>query len=158
MNVQLSYDLYPAIGVEGQIATSNNTDVASHISTQDINVGLFVAHDTTVEQGAKLPGAITEKLIGVSVRTHQLVNQVGIDIPNKTVFNVLTSGHIYVKAETAVNEGDPVHVRCVAAVAPGDVIGAARNSQDGTNTQLFVGAKWTTKAAAGSIGMIKLFN
>lgn len=165
MSVQTSYTQYPEIGVAGQIATSNDFDALSLVNNHavpanatQIPVGRFVAYADASGSIARLPSAITDKLIGVSIRSHEIVNESGVDIPVKTAFNAMLSGDIYVQVETAVAANDPVHVRCIAGTAPADKLGAVRATADGVNTQLFAAARFMTSAPANGIAILRIKN
>lgn len=158
MTVQTTYEIYPAIGMPGQIATSNHFDARSVMSaTVEIPFGRVVAYAGTANAAiVKLPTAVNDKLVGFAVRSQEFASDLASDIAVNTPFSALTFGEIYVTVETAVTVGSDVHVRCVAAAAPGDQLGAVRGSADGVNTQQLANAKFLTAAAAGGIALIRI--
>lgn len=73
--------------------------------------------------------------------------------------SIVRKGRVWVLAEEAVEPGDPVYVRMVAAGA--EVLGRLRRTEDGTlgtapDAALLRGARWVTTTAAAALGVIEI--
>ncbi|MGL5719778.1 MAG: structural cement protein Gp24 [Alphaproteobacteria bacterium] len=157
MSVQTSYGQYPAIGVAGQKADSSHWDAWSKVASIPLFFGRVVAVDGTSATKVKLPNNSADKLVGVAMRSHVYPSDVpaSADIETGKSLAVMHFGEIYVKTETAVVVGDPVHVR-YATGAGGTDLGSVRNATVASETIAWTDAEFSGNAAAGQIVKIRI--
>ncbi len=137
----------PPTGLPGGIYdswTAANGDRPTRISEEEtagIPLGVMVA-EGEAEGGALLIAANTDQLAGISVHGHWYApNQLVAVLPEGdfgykpgVAFAIGRTGRYRVLIEENVAKGDEVHVRAVAVTNDGEVAGAFRASDDGTDT------------------------
>jgi hypothetical protein len=139
----------PLRGSAGDMAdhwTAADGDIVSRTSEEDtagIIPGLMVAEGSTDADTCLLLAANTDVLCGIATRAH-FVNQIDVTVtidgdpfvykaagPGETL-GIGRTGRYLVIIEENVAKGDQVHVRAVAAA--GELAGAFRQQDDGTDT------------------------
>jgi hypothetical protein len=111
-------------------------------------------------------GSAGQKIVGVSLRTHNQANDTKYDLagvstaiagtegyPVGSSMNVVTRGCVWVRSETAVNVNQPVYVRCVAAAT--EQLGAFRSTVDGSDLQLVPNARWIRGTNAAGLAVVE---
>lgn len=111
-------------------------------------------------------GSAGQRLVGVSLRTHNMPNDVKYDLggvstaiagtegyPVGSSMNVLTKGCVWVESETAVTVNQPVYVRMVAAAT--EQLGAFRSTVDGSDLQLVPNARWIRGTNAAGLAVVE---
>ena len=165
MPMQTDYPTAPSAAVEGQIACRlNDAQISSAYNAEasaKIGFGLGVIYGSaTLEAAAKLPSAETDKVMGITCRTHsidsgergELDDTDGVKAGGQ--LNVLTEGTIWVKATTGCAPGEKLWVRCTAT--PG-IVGSCGNADDGTETiDCTKEGTWLTYAAADGLAKLRV--
>lgn len=164
MPMQTDYSYAPAVAVEGQLAcryadaeidSSYNGDVVA------INWGRGVEWASgTDDKAVKLPNVETDKIKGITVRSHsiapdprgELDDANGVKVGGQ--LNVLVEGEIWVKVHTGCAPGDRLWVRAVVNGA-GTFLGGCENADDGTN-MIDCTAKGSFRTFAAADGLAKL--
>jgi hypothetical protein len=112
-----------------------------------------------------LPSTITDKFEGISYYTNTLELRDGytrdvatgrVGYPIKQVVSIVRRGVVAVFIDSAVNRGDPVHLRAIATPGATGIVGCFRNGADGSNSFLIPDASFIMPApapAAGSMGI-----
>lgn len=145
---QTTYNANFAKAFEGLLADVNNMDTLSKVGEGAIGFGLGVVQGTLDEQ-AKAPTVITQKVLGVSIHKH-IENG---DTLDKRAFGVLRKGRIWVKVEEDVVAGDDVFMRAV--ITGVEVAGAFRASADSTDCiDLSTKCEFRTSALAGELAVL----
>ena len=149
--MQTNYNSEMSIGIEGSIADSGKIDAQSAIieGAGVTSFGVAVTKGSSDEQ-VKALSATTEKVRGLVL--HQNVAD-GVIAAGLAV-SILRKGRAFVKVEEAVVKGDPVFVRAVAT--GGEIAGAFRKSQDGTDCIAVTNAEFASSAAAGALAIVDL--
>lgn len=142
MPMQTDYSDAPAPAVEGQLACrykDAEIDSGYNADAVAINWGRGVEWASGTDgKAVKLPNAETDKIKGITVRTHsiapdprgELDDTDGVKVGGQ--INVLRKGTLWVKVPTGCAPGDRLWIRAVAA---GDeYVGACENADDGTDT------------------------
>jgi hypothetical protein len=140
MTVQSTYSDNPAVAYAGMIGTGGPEPtfrtMRNNEATAEMPFGVAVVfEESTDDQGALLPDAITELVAGIVVHSHAYAKdeQLGDDgVKPTNMISVMTSGRIWVQVEEAVAPGDRGHIRAVAT--GGEQEGAFRASADSTDT------------------------
>lgn len=165
MPMQTDYSLAPAAAVEGQLACRYiDAEIASGYNAEasaSINFARGVKWGSaTDEKAVKLPTAETDKIKGITVRTHSIDpgERGELDDTDGVIaggqLNVLRKGTIWVKVRTGCAPGDKLWVRCTAT--PGD-IGTLENADDGTETvDCTAQGEFQTYAAADGLAKLKV--
>lgn len=163
---QSTVPLAPLVGRPGEPAdelTGRVGRVVSAISeetTAGIIPGIMVKRGTG-DYGVKILTAVTDKLHGVVVRTHE-VGDLDFDLVNATGFKpgaeipVARSERWFVRIEENVSPGLDVRVRCVAAGS--EVAGSFRTTADSTDCiEITPLARWVrTALAADGVGELEI--
>lgn len=148
MPMQTSYDLAPAVAVEGALACRMvDAEIDSKYNGEasaKIKFGRGVKWGSATDgKSVKLPAAETDKLCGFTVRTHSIDpgerGELDDDDTDDTTggvksggqLNVLRKGALWVKVRTGCAPGDKLWVRAVAGA--GEWLGAAENADDSTD-------------------------
>lgn len=165
MPMQTSYDDAPAAAVEGQLACRYNEaeiDSCYNADAVAINWGRGVEWASgTDEKAVKLPNAETDKIKGITVRSHsiapdprgELDDTDGVKVGGQ--LNVLRKGSLWVKVHTGCAPGDRLWVRAVAAGA--EWLGACENADDGTDmVDCTAKGEFTTFAAADGLAKLRV--
>lgn len=166
MAVQTSYSTQMANAFAGMKFDLNDDGdvVDAAINTEDsasIPFGVFVASDSSSDDGAKLMSGSTDDILGVVLfsqnyaRTYTapdgtVIGQLDADglVPG-VAFGVMRKGRVYVKSEAAAAKGDPVWVR-YSANSPNLQVGAVTNADD-TGHTVQVAGKYVRSCGAGDI-------
>ena len=163
MAVQSDYNLVPAVGFAGQIATADGatrvTPCLQDEASASIPFGTAVKFYTAnADSGARLPTTTGDKLRGITMHSHasdfgrsdSILDENG-DVRKGKMVNVVTNGEIWVTCENGCTPGAPLFVR----VAGAGVLGALRSAADGVNTiDCTARGTWQSTAIAG--GLAKL--
>jgi hypothetical protein len=152
---QTSYNLDQRTAVAGLLGDLGDNYVRTYaVKAPVMNIGVAVTVAADGKTCSAL-AAITDKVAGVTVFSHHLVNTSAPALTVGDQINVISSGQIWVKVEEAVNAQDPAFVRAVATGL--QVAGAFRKSADGVTTIDLTGkAKFLTKAAANGFALVDL--
>ena len=172
--VSSDYNYYHSKALKGMLfGVEHGTEDITTISTEPIEFGQAVAYangnDTTGRPTVKLPSAATDVILGVAVRRfrtpmvtgeanffYEPADALSTNYPAKYSIPTRKVGKIYVYSETAVNIGDPVHVR-YAPGAGGDLqLGNFRNAAVADETFQLTGAKWFEKTSAAGLAILDL--
>ncbi len=165
MPMQTDYSAAPAAAVNGQLASRyNDSEIASMYNAEAsaaIQFGRGVKYGSATDgEQAKLPAAETDKIAGITVRSHsidsgdrgELNDTTGVEAGGQ--LNVLKKGEIWVYCRTGCAPGDKLWVRCTAT--PGDV-GECLNADDGTETiDCTAKGEWLTYAAAEGLAKLRV--
>lgn len=149
--MQTSYSKDQPLGYEGQIADPGIRNVDTRIAESAIPFGVAVAKGAATSS-AKTAASGTP-VVGVSVRTHTIVNPAdGTDPKYLTgdAVSVLTFGSIYVSPIEAVDDGDDVYF----VHATGKFSKSA--GSDGTAGTKIDNWKWRSKAGANGIAVLEV--
>lgn len=136
MTAQTAYTINHAQGYPGGLDSGiKRARTARNNTATAIPTGRFVAFDTgasTSELAAKLPVALTDKLIGVSM-LDQARENTAVDYAQNELFSILREGNILMFTEQAVTPNDPVFVRTSVTGATGSVpaLGQVRKDANG---------------------------
>ncbi len=153
----------PYAGLPGDVSDSVIVPAFNTEASAEIAFGLVVARDNTAPydtngNGAKLPAASTDKLMGIVRHSHAYSNSPNGDLGTTglkpgAMMNVLRSGRIWAVCEDGCSPGDRLFVRYTAA---GTGKGSLRSTDAGGSTCIDATTKgeWVTKAAAGAVAMI----
>ena len=155
--VQLDYSSSMAAGFPGMKADLEHGYTRSYSATVDVPPGCVVSR-AGADDRCKLPTNAGEAgaLLGVALHSHTLANDasgVAKYVDGDTV-SVLRKGTVYVQAEEAVAEGDPVYVRHTAN-GGNTQLGAVRKSAD-TGCVLVPGLMFRTSAALGKVSVLEI--
>lgn len=171
--VSADYNYYHSKALKGMLfGVEHGTEDITTISTVPIEFGQALAYaggsDTTGRPTVKLPTAANDIILGVAVlryRTPAVIGEANFfyettdalstNYPAKYSIPTRKVGKIYVYSETAVNIGDPVHVR----YAPGAGLlqtGNFRNAAVASETFQLTGAKWFEKTNAAGLAILDL--
>lgn len=166
---QKSIQLFQPPAFEGMQATSA-LSVIRGASQELFNAGTVpIAFGSGVElkQGGQiyLPTSATTAIFGFSYLNEQwgqdfrtvILDGTGRPaIAPNTPIPVLTFGDIWLWSEEAVNDGDPVFVRIVAATAPNNIIGRVRKTADSTNTLAYSKARFIMRSTGAGLVKVNL--
>lgn len=151
-----------SLGIEGQIASTQKTDMRSLKNSESAGVGFGLGvvdkGDGTFEE----LDALTKSPSGVLAHSHAYDNA-DMDpagVPAKQAGDVVERGELIVYPETAVSAGDDAFCRFANGVADAALVtkGKWRNDSD-TYTAMHVNrAKFKTAAAAGKPAILKLLD
>lgn len=165
MPMQTTYNYAPDAAVEGQLACRPNAaviDSAYNADAVPINFGRGVEYGSgTDEKAAKLPNAETDKIKGITVRSHsidpgergELDDAEGVKVGGQ--LNVLADGEIWVRVRTGCAPGDRLWIRAIAAGGgePGD----CENADDGVNMiDCTRQGEFRTYAAPGGLARLRV--
>lgn len=167
------YTLYHAKAVKGMLfGVEHGTEEVTTVSTVPIEWGQAVAYangqDATGRPLVKLPTAATDIILGVCVLRHRTPAVFGepnmftdpadtlfTNYPAKYPIPTRKVGKIYVYSETAVDKGQPVHVR----FAPGAGLlqtGNFRSTAVAGETLQLTDAAWFEKTTAPGLAILDL--
>lgn len=104
-----------------------------------------------VGTGVKI-GPIDRKVIGI-VR-YDSTREGGAAFVQYEDMSIIQGGRVWVNAEAAVTEGDPVYVRFV--VAGDEVYGAMRAAPDSTDCGLLHRARWASTTTGAALALVEL--
>ena len=164
---QTSYGATMAIGIEGQLADDGPHDVLACYndeSSASIAFGRAVKYGATSTDnfGVILPAAETDKIIGITVHTHEYskgFTGASLDATGVVAgfpLSVLRKGRILVVAEDAVTRGDRLWVRAVGSTPP-EYLGGLNNADDGTDMiDCTKQGVWLTTASAGGLAVLEV--
>jgi hypothetical protein len=162
MAVQTSYGTSMTAAISGQLADNGANDCIPKYNEEasaEVKFGAAVCWGTT-ENGALLPAAETDKVIGIVVHSHAYTKGfTGAELGSTGVvsngnLSVLRKGRIWVTCRSGCTRGDRLWVRCTAA--PG-VVGDLENADDGTETiDCTNQGVWLTSAAAGALALLEV--
>ena len=142
--MQQSYSVEHSLGLVGDLAQGSDGGHTifpkRNNSGADLPFGRALAHDAgsgTSEFAVKLPSALADKIVGVSVRSAARAvgpnGTAGTDgVRDDGMLDCLSKGQAYVAPEQAVTPGDAVYVRFGAGSDPAgaDAPGAFRKDAD----------------------------
>lgn len=167
--VQTSYLDNPPLPYAGLAGdASEGTQIVGAFNTEasaEIPFGFVVARDNTSPydvngNGAKLPAASTDKLLGVTRHSHAFSNSPNGDLGSTglkpgAMMDVLRLGRIWAACEDGCSPGDRLFVRYTSA---GTGKGTLRSTDAGGSTCIDATTKgeWQTKASAGAVAMIDI--
>jgi hypothetical protein len=153
----------PKIGLPGEpgdMQSAKNGRVDSRTSEEasaEIRTGIMVQAGTG-DFGAKILTATTNKLVGITTRSHDFGDLELGDTGYKpgATFGTARSERWFVRIEENVTPASDVRVRCVAAGA--EIAGAFRATADSTDCiDITPCAKWVrTSLAADGIGEVEI--
>lgn len=114
------------------------------------------------DMAVRLPNATTDKILGITMHTHYFESQynpvTAINVPLNPVgqpLNVMRSGRIWVRPETAVVAGSDVFFR--HAVNGGNTqLGALRADADTATATALSGARFISNAGAGELAVLQI--
>lgn len=160
---QSTVNTSPTIGLPGEpsdLHSATDARVVSATSEEasaEIRTGIMVQAGTG-DYGAKILTATTNRLIGITTRSHDFGDlELGVTgyLPGAT-FGVAKSERWFVRIEENVTPASDVRVRCVAVSA--EIAGAFRATADSTDCiDLTPCAKWIrTALAADGIGELEI--
>lgn len=166
MAMQTDYGYGPsAAAVEGQLACRyEDAEIASSYNAEasaKIPFGRGVEYQSaTDEKPVKLPNAETDKIKGITVRSHsiapdprgELDDTDGVKVGGQ--LNVLKKGTIWVKVRTGCAPGDRLWIRAVSAGGD-ELLGGCENADDSTDT-IDCTAKGEFVSYAAANGLAKL--
>lgn len=162
--VQTSISNTLAIGLAGQLAQiGDHQNVVESWTNREaaaagIPFGIGVARHT-VARCAEEFDAVTDKLLGIAVRSHahdaaSLAGSLAIATGN--TFGVLRKGFIYVAVEEAVSDGDPAFCRFTSDGGDNAQLGTWRKSIDSNRARRVRGAVFRSAASAGGIALLEV--
>lgn len=168
MAIQTTYLDQAPLPFAGVIAEPSPEPPVSAINTEvsaEIPFGYAVARDNTAPydvngNGAKLPAAGTDKLLGIVRHSHAYSNSPGGDLGTAglkpgAVMSVQRKGRIWAVCEDGCVGGDRLFVRHTTA---GAGKGALRATDAGGSTCIdaTTKAEWQTKAAALGVAILEI--
>ncbi len=121
--MQTSVSTTPEVGVPGDLADlstfdgGNITAATNEETTDELAFGLMVARGVA-DGGAIRCDAITSKIFGVAVRSHDFAINLELDsdgVMAGGTLGILRRGRVFVTTEDAVTRSSGVHVRMVAS-------------------------------------------
>jgi hypothetical protein len=150
---QLSYSVNQGIGASGQIAfPSPSTTLTWNNPTDEVPYGRMLAKVAGDDNGAKLPTADSDVMVGVAVLEQ---NRADDHYPAKSAMAVLKRGQIYVEVEEDVTPDNDVFVR-FADGAGGTEKGIFRTDADTDTAVQVTNARYLTSASAGGFAIVDL--
>lgn len=161
MAVQTSYSTSLTAAFEGMKADSGACEVWSMVNNEaslEIPFGHGVAFEgSTDEQGALSPDALTDKLAGILLHSHDYSNSPNGDLGTLGVkaggvLNVMRKGRIWAVCANGCAIGDRLFVRVL-----GGTEGELRSAADGVNTiDATTQGVWLTTATAGNLAVLEV--
>lgn len=173
MPIQTSVSFTRDAALKGQALSRDVHYVSTCYSASLTEFGIGLVYDNAVVDGdtkkVKVPTAITDKFVGVSILTGKEIKgdpdflttvtgtqdvkfDIGEPIP------VLERGFIWVYSEEAVDITDPVYLRCVTVSSL--LAGNFRKSDGAVSTVakavLVPNAKWANKTTAAGLALLQL--
>lgn len=157
----------PFPGVEADCSTpSSKVPAFNTEASAEIAFGLGVARDNTAPydvdgNGAKLPAATGDKLLGIVRHSHAYSNSPNGDLGTTglkpgAVMTVMRIGRIWGIAELGATPGQSLFIRCTSA---GSGKGSLLNSDPGSSTVVATTGKigeWQTKASALGVAIVEV--
>jgi len=163
---QTSYSQTMAIGIEGQLADDSDHYVIpmhNEEASAEIAFGRAVKRGSTDPQkGALLPSAETDKIVGITVHSHEysrgwddaLLGDTGVKSGGP--LSVLRRGRILVVCEDGCTAGDRLWVRAVGSTPP-EYLGGLNNADDSTDMiDCTKQGQWLTTASAGGLAVLEV--
>lgn len=162
MTVQDTYPDRPDIGLEGQRADSGDYDCVAGTNKEasaGMRIGAFVAREGGSDPlGALNFAAITDRVFGFLEHSHAYHKDQGVlndEVQPGFKLSVARGGRFLALCEDGCSPGDRLHIRAVATGL--EVPGAARASQDGTDTiSAAAWGEWQSVTAAGQLGVLSI--
>lgn len=167
------YTYYHGKALKGMtFGTEHGTEDITTVSTETVMFGQALAYaggkDSTGRPTVKIPSAETDVIMGIALLRFRTPNVQGeanyfyepedslsTSYPAKYSIPTRKRGKLYVYSETAVDIGDPVHVRF--ADASGNLtLGDFRNAAVAGETLLLEDAKWFEKTDEAGLAIIDL--
>ena len=150
---QTSYSIDQGIAVAGLLGDIGDNYIRAYKANVNLAFGLGVVLSGTAGEVAALPASGSDKFLGVTVFSHDQVNDGVAGYKAGNVANVIRTGAVWVKVEEAVNAEDAAFVRHTAGT--GTVIGSFRKSAD-TATAVQIAGKYLTSASANGFALVLL--
>lgn len=144
-----------ALGFAGQLTHEigfTDIDHAVNVNASAVDFGVAVSRSGV--DGCKPFAAITDEILGISVRQSTGVYNAGgtVNYPQYSSVPVLKQGYMFVEAGENVTVGDYV----VALTASAGKLGGGTGGVPGAGRALVPGGSWETTTAAGQIGKIRI--
>ena len=164
---QTSYSATLTAALEGQLADDGPHDVIvgyNDESSASIAFGRAVKYGATAtdNEGMILPSAETDKIVGITVHSHEYSKgYTGAQLDATGVvagapLSVLRRGRIWVVCEDAVTRGDRLWVRAVGSTPP-EYLGGLNNADDSTDMiDCTKQGVWLTSADAGGLAVLEV--
>ncbi len=164
---QTTYGATMAIGIEGQLVGSGPHEVIpcyNDEASAEIAFGRAVKYGATATDnfGVLFPTAETDKIVGITVHSHEYSKGfTGAALGTTGVnagfpLSILRKGRILVRCEDAVTRGDRLWVRAVGSTPP-EYLGGLNNADDGTDTiDCTKQGQWMTSADAGGLAELEV--
>ena len=161
MAVQTTYNLTLTTAIEGMLADTGPHDIVSKFNEEasaEIAFGRGVKFGTN-DNGALLPAAESDKIVGITVHSHQYADESlgSTGVVAGGALNVLRKGRIWVMARTAVAPGDRLWVRAVSSGTGYETLGGLEDADDSTDTiDCTAQGVWLTTAAQGALAVLEV--
>jgi hypothetical protein len=161
MAVQTTYNLTLTAAIEGQLADNGPHDIVARYNEEasaEIAFGRGVAFGTE-DNGALLPAAETDKIVGITVHSHQYAAEDlgATGVVAGGALNILRKGRIWVMARTAVAPGDRLWVRAVSSETGFERYGGLEDADDGSDMiDCTAQGVWLTTAAQGALAVLEV--
>lgn len=161
---QTSYLNVPDTAVAGMLIGQGHMFVSRALDV-DVPFGVFVAKGsverdaTNLRPGrAKLPTLTGDQILGVVAFEQNKASRTlagVLALPANEMASIVRQGVVWVVAEKAVNEGDPVFVRH-AANGGNTQLGAATDTDDSTFTSLLANARFAGTTTGAGLAPVEL--
>lgn len=161
MSVQTSYGTSRTKAIEGALADNGPHDIIplyNEEASASIAFGRAVKQGTT-DDGALLPAAETDKIVGITVHSDQYAAEEldSTGMKADAVMSVLRKGRIWAMARTAVTPGDRLWVRAVSSGTGFETLGGLEDADDSTDTiDCTAQGVWRSTAAQGALAILEV--
>ncbi len=163
--VQSSFSSTLTAAIEGQLADTGDNDICARYNEEasaSIPFGRAVKFGT-VDNGAKLPSAETDKIVGITLHSNEYSKGTDTSDLSSTgmrpgvVMNVLRKGRVWVVARSAVAPGDRLWVRAVSSDTGYETLGGLEDADDSTDMiDCTAQGVWLTTAAQGGLALLEV--